>query len=169
MPSRSREGPVREQLGDLLGHGQHAIDAGAEVDDEDAVGVEVLVALLVVVGVDERGRAAVGGLGAVMRILGEDLLDAEGRAPFLLVGGVGGVVDLADDAAAMGLALVLGHVADAGQGRELDVEAGGELPRLDVLASGPGAVLATAVVPGAAQEVAVGESGDAVAARPHRR
>jgi hypothetical protein len=49
------EGPVGEQLGNWSGHGVEAVDAGSEVDDEDAVGSQVLVALFVVVGMDQRG------------------------------------------------------------------------------------------------------------------
>jgi hypothetical protein len=56
----------------------------------------------------------------------------------------------------VGLALVFGEVEQAGQWRELDVVDGGELAWLDVLTSGASAVLGAAVVPGAAQEVAVG-------------
>ena len=54
-----REGPVGEQLDDLPSLGLQALHTGAEVDDEDPVGVEELVAFLVVVGVDQRRGAAV--------------------------------------------------------------------------------------------------------------
>ncbi len=68
----------------------------------------------------------------------------------------------------VGLLLVSRHVEDAGQGRQLDVEGGREIARLDVFARGAGTVLARAVVPGAAKEVAMGEGGNAVGDRASR-
>ena len=121
-----RKGPVREEVGDLLGVGEEALDASSEVDDELSVRSEEIVPFFVVAGVDQWGRAAIWGGWAMVGILGKDLFDAEGCAAYFLICGEGGVVDLADDAPVVGLALVVGHVEQARQGRELDVVGGGE-------------------------------------------
>ena len=59
---------------------------------------------------DEWCRAAVGTGRLAMRILSQDGGDTHGRASLLIVFGFGLGLDLSDDAAAFGLALVRGQV-----------------------------------------------------------
>lgn len=108
-----RKSPVRKQLGDLFGLGLETVDAGAEVDDEDTVGGNVRGGLPVVVGMDQGRGTAIRGFGAMMGILVKDGLHAHGRSALLLVGGLGGGIDHANDATVVGLALVFGEVEHA--------------------------------------------------------
>jgi len=131
-----------------------------------AVGDAKLLFGRIVGGVDEGCGAAVGGGGLAVRVLGEDSFDGHGRAPLLFVVGLGLGLDLANDAAVVGLALVFGHVEKTGQGREPEVEGGGKLHGQGVLVALAGKEFFAAVEPGAAEDCAGGEGGDAVGAWP---
>ena len=118
---------------------------------------------------DERCRAAVGAGGLAVRVLGENGGDAHGNATLLLVFSLGLGLNLADDAAALCLALIGRQVLQARQGRELDVERGRKLRREHVLAALAGGVFGTGVEPRTAQKLAGGKGGDAVGSRPGAR
>ena len=90
-----------------------ALGASAESVDKGAVlGAEVEFSLLVR-GVDEWRGAAVGGGGTAVPVLGQDGGDAHGLSAFGLVFGLGRGLDLLDDAAVLGLALVFREVQQA--------------------------------------------------------
>jgi hypothetical protein len=75
------------------------------------------------VGMDERGRAALDGVWAVVSVLWQDGPDPQGLAFESFVGRL--LVDVVE--AVVGLALVRVHVAEAGEGREHDLVGGGEV------------------------------------------
>jgi transposase len=161
-----RKSPQGKHLRQLSCAVAQALGAGAEGVDKGAVlGAEFEFSLLVGC-VDEWRGTAVGGGGTAVRILGQDGGDAHWLSTFGFVFGLGCGLDLFDGAAAFRLALVFGQVQQAGQGRELHVECGGELRGQDGLAALTSDVLGGAVEPGSAQQLAGGEGGDAVGTWP---
>ena len=160
------EGPQGKHFRQLASPVPQAQGTCAESVDKGAVlGAEIELRLLVR-SVDEGRGAAVCGGGTAVRILGQDGSDAHGLSAFGFVFGLGRSLDLFHDAAAFGLALVCGQVQQARQGRELDVEGGGELRRQDGLAALASDVLGAAVEPSSTQQLAGGEGGDAVGTWP---
>jgi hypothetical protein len=104
-----------------------------------------------------------------VRILGQDGSDAHGLSAFGFVFGLGRSLDLFDDAAAFGLALVFREVQQARQRGEFHVEGGSELRGQDGLAALTSDVLGAAVEPGSAQQLTGGQRGDAVGTWPLAR
>jgi hypothetical protein len=93
-------GPQGKHPGQLACAVTQALGAGTESIDEGSVlGAEFERGLLVR-SVDKWRGAAVGGGGTAVRILGQDGSDAHGFPAFGLVFGLGGSLDLFDDAAA---------------------------------------------------------------------
>jgi hypothetical protein len=101
-----REGPQGKHIRELASPVAQAFGARAEsVDEGSVLGAEFEFGSFVRC-VDKGCRAAVGGGGTAVGILGQDGSDAHGLSTFGFVFGLGGSLDLFDDTAAFGLALV---------------------------------------------------------------
>jgi len=163
------EGPEGKDVHQFVCSLAEVLRPGTESVDEGPVAHAKLHRCRIVGRVDEGRGAAVGGGGFGVRVLGKNGSDTDGLAALLPILSFGPGLDFTDDAATLGLTLVLGHVSQARQRRKLDVERGRELRRQHGLAALASEVLGAAVEPRAAQDLAGGEGSNAVGARPRAR
>ena len=122
-----RKGPEGKHLAQFACTLAQAQGSGAEGVDKGTVASPKFYLGRIVTCVDKGCGAAVSAGSLAVRVLSQDGGDTHGRAALLFVLGLSLVLDLSNDAAAFGLALVRGKVLETRQGSQLNVECSGKL------------------------------------------